>query len=127
MFRSLFLATLLAFALACSAVTTGGVQEMSQEDVVSADPGELFLLDVRNPLEFDTGRVPGALNIPHDQVATRLAELEAARDLPVVVYCERGGRANKATAVLVDAGFEDVRHMEGDMSGWRAAKLPMEK
>ena len=126
MLRRFVLALFVLLALACSA-PSGEVSDISQQEVVSAEPGEMLILDVRNPLEFDTGHVPGAINIPHDQVATRLAELEAGRDLPVVVYCERGGRAGKATAVLAGAGFEDVRHLEGDMTGWRAAKLPVEK
>ena len=82
-----------------------------------------LVLDVRSPEEFASGHVPGARNVAYDEVATRLAELGPARE--VVVYCERGPRAAKAAAVLASAGFE-VRHLTGDMSGWREQGLPVE-
>jgi rhodanese-related sulfurtransferase len=53
-----------------------------------------------------------------------MGELGPARE--VVVYCERGGRAAKAADVLRDAGFT-VRHLTGDMSGWREQGLPVER
>jgi len=71
--------------------------------------------------------VPGAVNIPHTELTARLGDIEAARESGVVVYCESGRRAAAAADVLRDAGFEDVRHLEGDMSGWRAAGLPVER
>ena len=85
-----------------------------------------MILDVRTAEEFASGHVPGAVNVSHDQVSARLDELGSDLDRPVVVYCERGGRAGRAEAVLVDAGFSDVRHLEGDMSAWRAAGRPVE-
>lgn len=124
MFRPLSLVALV-LTLACSA-PSGEVTDISQQEVATAEPGELLVLDVRSAMEFDTGHVPGAINIPHDEVGARLAELEAGRDRPVVVYCERGRRAGKAAALLAEAGFEEVRHLDGDMTGWRAAKLPVE-
>ncbi len=83
-------------------------------------------VDVRTPQEFASGHVPGAINIPRDQLASRLAELEDARDR-LVVYCERGPRAAAAAATLANAGFTGVRHLKGDMSGWRAAGFPIER
>jgi rhodanese-related sulfurtransferase len=44
-----------------------------------------------------------------------------------VVYCERGPRALAAADRLLDAGFTQVRHLTGDMAGWRDAGLPIEK
>lgn len=82
------------------------------------------LLDVRSREEFASGHVPGALNIPHDELAQRLGEIEGDRSQEVVVYCERGPRASRAADVLEDAGFREVRHLEGNMSAWRAAGRP---
>ena len=106
----------------------GETREMSQAEALAAlesDAPPLFL-DVRTPEEYAAGHVPGALNVPHDQVAARLAEISAQRERLVVVYCERGGRASQASAVLAEAGLEHLAHLTGDMSAWRAADLPLE-
>lgn len=84
------------------------------------------VLDVRSAEEYASGHVPGARNVPVDELAARLAELGSAREAEVVVYCERGGRAERARKLLREAGFSDVRHLEGDMSGWRSDRLPCE-
>jgi rhodanese-related sulfurtransferase len=85
-----------------------------------------LVLDVRTPEEFASGHVPGALNIPIDELASRSGEIAAHRDEPVVVYCERGPRAARGADELVAAGFSDVKLLAGHMSGWRAAGLPTE-
>jgi rhodanese-related sulfurtransferase len=89
--------------------------------------GAALLLDVRTPGEFASGHVPGAVNVPHTEIAARLAELEPRRDDEVIVYCESGRRAEKAAAMLAERGFENVRHLEGDMAGWREAGLPVQR
>lgn len=84
-----------------------------------------LVLDVRSPAEFAAGHVPGAINIPHDQLAARLAELPIdARD-ELVVHCQRGGRAARAAALLHEAGYQDVRDLEGHWQAWQAAGLPV--
>lgn len=114
----------LVLALACSA-TPSQIGEISQDDLLS-EPASTLILDVRTPDEFASGHVPNAVNIPHDQLAARLSEIEDFRNTTVVVYCERGGRAGKAASVLSGAGFSKIRHLEGDMSGWRQRNLPTE-
>jgi len=86
-----------------------------------------LILDVRTPAEFAGGHVPGARNISIDELALRLGEIADHREQEIVVYCERGPRALKAAGLLADAGFGSVRHLEGDMSGWRAAGLPIDQ
>jgi len=83
-----------------------------------------LILDVRTPEEFARGHVPGARNIAIDELSQRVGEIADHRADEVVVYCERGPRAERASHLLADAGFSSVRHLEGDMSGWRAAGLP---
>ena len=114
----------LVLALACS-TSPLEVREISQDDLLS-EPDSTLILDVRTSSEFSTGHVPNAVNIPHDQLAGRLAEIEDFRNASVVVYCEQGGRAGMAASVLADAGFSTIRHLEGDMSGWRERDLPTE-
>lgn len=88
---------------------------------------DVLVLDVRAPQEYAEGHVPGALNVPHDQLAARLAELKGAENRPVVVYCRSGRRAGLALEVLKQNGFKNLAHLEGDMPGWSAAGKPVEK
>jgi rhodanese-related sulfurtransferase len=118
------LISLVVFAVACSAAPTE-VMIISPDDLLS-EPDSTLILDVRTPAEFASGHVPKAINIPHDQLAARLTEIDDFREAPVVVYCEHGGRAGKAESLLADAGFSKIHHLEGDMSGWRERDLPTE-
>lgn len=85
------------------------------------------VLDVRSPEEFAAGHVPGAINVQHDQVESRLAELERFRDRDIVLYCRSGRRAGAAAEVLRRHGFGRLVHLDGDMPGWESAGLPVEK
>ena len=105
---------------------TPSVQEISQQDLLSNPPQGALILDVRTPGEFGEGHVPNAVNIPHNELASRLAELDSASDRPIVLYCKSGRRAGMATTVLQGAGYTDLHHLTGDMSGWTAAGLPTE-
>jgi rhodanese-related sulfurtransferase len=91
---------------------------------IDADSAPL-ILDVRTPAEYARGHVPGARNISIEDLVQRIGEIADHRDAEVVVYCERGPRALKAADLLTGAGFVSVRHLEGDMSGWREAGLPI--
>ena len=89
--------------------------------------GSLIILDVRTPEEFAEGHVPGAVNIPHDQLADRIGELANAKDKDIVLYCRGGKRAALAAETLSSHGFEKLLHLEGDMQKWTEAKRPIEK
>jgi rhodanese-related sulfurtransferase len=67
------------------------------------DPGH-FLLDVRTPQEFAAGHVPGAVNVPVDELRSRLEELP--RDREIAAYCQVGQRGYLATRILRQAGFK---------------------
>jgi len=117
---------LLAALLACGGVGAPATSEISSQEVLAfvGQANAPLVLDVRSAEEFAGGHVPGARNVEYDQVSARLGELDPTRE--VVVYCERGPRAAKAAAVLRDAGFT-VRHLSGDMSGWREQGLTVER
>lgn len=74
------------------------------------------LLDVRTPAEFAQGHLPGALNIPVQELPQRVGELPDA-ERPVVVYCAMGGRSASAAALLKKAGFSRVLDL-GPMTAW---------
>jgi rhodanese-related sulfurtransferase len=118
--------TLIASGCSEPAPQGGQVKEISQQEFLTSPPANVLVLDVRTPGEFEAGHVPHAVNVPHDQLAARLPELAIETDRPIVVYCKAGTRAQKAAAVLVDAGYEGVHHLSGDMDAWRASGLPVE-
>jgi rhodanese-related sulfurtransferase len=84
----------------------------------------LFVLDVRGAEEFAQGHVPGAANIPHDQVASRLAEIPKDKD--VVLYCRSGRRTALAVEALEAHGYTRLLHLEGDMTAWMEKSRPIE-
>jgi phage shock protein E len=103
---------------------------VSQADLLERlerqDP-DLVVLDVRSPAEFAAGHVPGARNIPHDLLASRVAELATARDKQLVLYCRSGRRTLLAEEVLRKAGFTRLGHLEGDYLAWEAGHRPIER
>jgi phage shock protein E len=74
------------------------------------------LVDVRASFEFAAGHLPGAINVPVQQLDQRLAELEP-KDKPIVVYCRSGHRSQVAYDKLKAAGFTNL-HDLGPMSAW---------
>lgn len=84
------------------------------------------LLDLRTNEEFAGGHVAQAKNLP-------LAALEAKpdsagkKDKPVILMCQNGAVARKATAVLRQAGFAQVFNLHGGLAAWQAAGLPIVK
>jgi phage shock protein E len=85
------------------------------------------LIDVRTVEEYESGHIPGAINIPLQSFPRRLAELDTYRDREVVLYCEVGGRAARGESWLASQGFQQLRLLDGHMSAWRGAGLPTER
>jgi glyoxylase-like metal-dependent hydrolase (beta-lactamase superfamily II)/rhodanese-related sulfurtransferase len=98
------------------------VREVGIEDV-DARPQEATLLDVREPEEYAHGHVPGAVNLPQADLATRLAEVPRNRTLYLI--CQGGSRSLKAAQFLRQRGFDDVVSVRGGTGAWRAAGKPV--
>lgn len=127
--RALAILIAVCAGLACAAPDPGGATgDVTQAEVLElvAAPGGPLLLDVRTPGEYASGHVPGAVNIPHDEVVARVSEIEPYRERGVVLYCQSGRRAGAAMQSLEEAGFANVRHLAGDMQAWKASGLPTE-
>ena len=81
-------------------------------------------VDVRPDARWKDAHIPGAVNIPFDQVAQRIAEIDAPHG--VALYCMVGPRARKGESALLAAGYEKIFHLEGGLAAWQAADLPIE-
>ncbi|MFZ2491693.1 MAG: molybdopterin-synthase adenylyltransferase MoeB [Thermoanaerobaculia bacterium] len=77
---------------------------------------ELVLIDVREPHEWDAGRLENARHIPLGQLPQRLAEIP--RDRKVVVYCRSGARSANAKELLERSGFAHVANLLGGITRW---------
>ncbi len=93
-------------------VLAGDLNLWRGTDLAGRDP-ESVLLDVRSPAEFNTGHLPGALNIPHTHLRARLDEVPASAS--VWVYCASGFRSYLALRVLRQRGWPDVRSLSGGL------------
>jgi rhodanese-related sulfurtransferase len=123
-----FLSGLIATIVASTALAADAPLPVVTQDAflesLKADAKALFVLDVRTPDEYAGGYVPDAVNIPHDQLASRLAEVP--KDREVVIYCRSGRRAEIAGQVLATHGYTKLEHLQGDMQGWQAAQRPVD-
>jgi rhodanese-related sulfurtransferase len=89
--------------------------------------GKTTVLDVRNADEFAGGHLRDAKNIPLADLATRIGELDKSKNRTVVVVCQGGARADKAARQLAAAGFDDVWSLDGGVTAWQTAGLPLTK
>ena len=111
-------------ATAADAVEVAQVTPAQLAELRARPDAPVVVLDVRTPEEYAAGHVPGAVNIPYDQVGTRLSEIPKTDD--VVLYCRSGRRAALAAETLSAAGYTKLSHLTGDMQGWTAAGLPVD-
>ena len=115
----------LSLAVACSQAPAS-ITSLSPSDVAahrSAGTGPV-LIDVRSRAEYEAGHIPGALNIPYEEVAERIGEVNAPDG--VALYCMKGPRARKGEAALLEAGYGPIFHVEGGLLAWRAAGYDVE-
>ena len=89
---------------------------------LQSGPERVQLIDVRSPSEYATGHIPGAVNMPMDQVQSRLPDLE--REGAIVLVCQSGQRARMVAGLLEPCGKE-LRILEGGTSAWIKAGLPV--
>jgi adenylyltransferase/sulfurtransferase len=77
---------------------------------------KLFILDVRNPEEFEICRIPGSILIPLPELPQRFQQLDADKEW--IVHCKSGMRSLKATQFLRAKGFQQVKNLKGGILAW---------
>lgn len=93
------------------------------------DAGEpITLVEALPPIHHRDGHLPGAVNIPHDEVELRAPGLLPDREAAIVVYCASETCANSGIAArrLRGLGYTDVRVYEAGKAAWAAEGLPLE-
>lgn len=100
-------------------IMTGQVKPVYWRELRDIEMENKFLLDVRTPDEYALGSLPGAVNIPLDEIRDRLGELP--KDKMIYAFCAVGLRGYLASRILVQHGFEKVRNLSGGLKTYRAA------
>lgn len=90
--------------------------------------GDVILLEALPPEHYEKEHLPGALNLPHDQVDALAEQLVPDKSTPVIVYCANGPCANSGIAArgLEQLGYQDVSDYELGKQDWIEAGLPVE-
>mgnify|MGYP001829026978 FL=1 len=89
------------------------------------DEAEVVLVDVRETKEYDLEHIAGALLMPLSSLEADL--FPAVTDKPLVLHCAIGKRSAAAARMLIKAGHTKVMHMEGGLTDWKSAGLPIEE
>jgi len=97
-------------------------REVSTSEAFAKREAGAFILDVREPEEWEEYHIPGSTLIPLGVLESRVDELP--RDQEIVVVCRSGNRSQQGRDILVQADFKQVTSMSGGLTGWRSAGYP---
>ena len=99
-----------------------GIPTVSVDQIPDPLPDGLFVVDVREPVEWAHGRIDGSVHIPMSELVERIAEVP--NDQQVLVVCKVGGRSARVVQYLVQQGREAV-NLNGGLEDWAAAGRPL--
>ncbi len=109
----------------CGAVSADAQQAAAGSTITAADlkamldrDDDIFLIDVREPNEYEIVSIPGATLIPKDQFLSGAALESLPQDKRIVLHCKSGARSAECLAVIKDAGFGDAVHVGGGILSW---------
>jgi rhodanese-related sulfurtransferase len=105
-----------------TAASSGYPREVSVEEAAARRDAGAFILDVRQPEEWNDFHIPDSTLIPLGELASRVDELP--RDQEIVVVCRSGNRSQQGRDVLLEAGFTRITSMAGGVTQWRMADHP---
>lgn len=100
-----------------------GVKDIHVYEAQALIQRGVFILDVREPHEFEAGHVAGSKLIPLGSLPDRVGELHSLKDQELVVICRGGKRSATACWQLAQAGFTKTYNIAGGIIAWQRAKL----
>ncbi len=89
------------------------------------EAGKVMLVDIRETREHKTGVAAGAVLLPMSELPQKIEWLPKNRDQPVLLICNTQNRSQATLKKLKQAGYENIRYVEGGMSQWAAKGWPM--
>jgi len=117
-----------ALFFASAGITRADVKNINLQDLqalLKDAKEDVFILDVRTPGEYSSGRIPGAVSIPMMDVSSRVDEIP--KDKKVVVVCASGGRSARVANFLDKEGFPWIANYVGGTNEWVRKGLTVEK
>lgn len=90
------------------------------------DKGGVIFLDCREPKEYKSGHIPGAINIPRGLLEFKIGSKISEKNTPVIMYCKTGGRASLACCSIQRMGYKNVKNIDGGWKAWAKAGYPVE-
>ena len=123
--RIYFLTIISLLVILPVSVAASTARNVTPEDAYSMinKRGNLYLLDVRTPGEFQQARLEGAHLIPIDQLVNRITELP--KDRPILVYCAVGSRSAQVVNYLARQGYPEVYNLYGGIYTWAQKGYPV--
>jgi len=112
-----------AAAAVGSTISAKDLAVMLEAGALSSEGG-IFLVDVREPNEYEIVSIPGAVLIPKGEFLSGAALERLPQDKRIVLHCKSGARSAEALAVVKDAGFHDAVHVGGGVLAWVAQVDP---
>lgn len=109
---------------ACSENYNSSITPAELNEIILSDDTPI-IIDVRSETEFAEGHIPGAINIPFNQIDNVVDDVNDDKEEAVYVYCASGRRADIAASKLMNAEYTNIVHVEGDMPAWAEAGLPV--
>ncbi|MGV3570900.1 MAG: rhodanese-like domain-containing protein [Ramlibacter sp.] len=103
----------------------GGVTANAAVLLINREKG--VVVDVSEADEFAAGHIAGARNVPVNQLEKRLPEVVKNKNVPVILVCASGARANRCLSVAKGLGYDKAVVLSGGLKGWKEANLPLEK
>ena len=95
--------------------SSSGYRQISMDEAVKMmrDEKDYIILDVRRPDEYAEGHIPGAINVPNEEIGTAdIAELPSKSQL-ILVYCRSGRRSKEASEKLTKIGYTNIVEFGG--------------
>ncbi|TXG92599.1 adenylyltransferase/sulfurtransferase MoeZ [Rhodococcus rhodnii] len=109
----------------CGVVSEEGTEAAIGSTITATELSEMLssgrdiaVVDVREPVEWDIVRIPGATLVPKDRILSGDALAELPQDRPITFYCKTGIRSAEVLAAAKKAGFSDATHLQGGVVAW---------
>lgn len=106
---------LLLLITGCSAGSYTNVSVDEAKEMI--DNGEVEVIDVRTPEEFNAGHIPDSKLMPLQVIEGMLSELD--KDKKYLIVCRSGNRSAEASGILAENGFKNIYNMTGGMNDWK--------
>ncbi len=109
--------------------SVSGAKKIShQQATLLMNRENAVVVDVRGDAEFKQGHIIGSKQVPLSKFKNNeLSSIEKHKDSPIIVVCNTGMTSTQACQMLLKAGFSNVHNLQGGITEWRSANLPLTK